>query len=244
MNLGADTRLISEFPVRLGELGEILHRRRVAVGVDARGQLVLARPDSIEVDFSGDDDRRKEVARLVDEVDGDNTDDAAWEDAEETGVLTVRLEPETRTDRWGLRRLNEELTRFHANRIAAGLNHVVFGANSVIPSLLGGALTGASAPASPPLSVITPENKAALITTAAPTTAPSMPSSAAATRRPSPSAGPRPGHGTAHRVDRWREPTGACVPAQPGSRLVARPPARRLAVEPGDRGDRRRGRAR
>jgi Subtilase family len=174
VNVGAEPRLISEFPARLGELGAILHRRRVAVGVDARGQLVLARPDSIEVDFSGNDDSRKEVARLVDEVDGDNTDDAAWEDAEETGVLTVRLEPETRTDQWGLRRLNEEIIRFHANGIAAGLNHVVFGANSMIPSLLGGALVGASAPASPPLSVITPENKAALITTAAPTTAPSM----------------------------------------------------------------------
>jgi hypothetical protein len=172
VNVGA--ALISEFPARLGELGEILRRRRVAVGVDASGQVVLARPDSIEVDFSGDDDRRKQVARLVDEVDGDNSGDADWEDAEETGVLTVRLEPEIGADRWGLRRLNAELARFRANGIAAELNHVVFGANSVIPSLLGGALTGATAPASPPLAVTTPENRAALITTAEPTAAPAL----------------------------------------------------------------------
>ena len=43
--------MIAEFPARLGELAEILRRRRVGVGVDARGQVVLARPDSIEVEF-------------------------------------------------------------------------------------------------------------------------------------------------------------------------------------------------
>jgi hypothetical protein len=168
-------RPIGEFPARLGELGELLHRRRIAVGVDARGQLVLARPDSIQVDFSGDDDRRKQVARLVDEVDGDNTDDAIWEDAEETGVLTVRVEPEDAgAYRWSLRGLNEQLSRFQASGVAAELNHVVFGANSMIPSLLGAALTGAAVPASSPLTLMTPENRAALITTAEPSVASAM----------------------------------------------------------------------
>jgi subtilisin family serine protease len=89
-------------------------------------------------------------------------------------VLTVRLEPEARDERWGFGGVNAQLARFHANGIAAEINHVVFGANSPIPSLLGGALTGATAPASSPLTVMTPENKAALITTAEPATAPSI----------------------------------------------------------------------
>ena len=56
--------VISEFPARLGALEEILSRRWIGIGVDTRGQLVLARPDSIQVEFNGDMDRRKSVLEV------------------------------------------------------------------------------------------------------------------------------------------------------------------------------------
>ena len=72
----------------------------------------------------------------------------------------------------GSTRLNDRSPASTPTASRAELNHVVFGAHSVIPQVLGGALTGASAPASAPTSVMTPENKAVLITTAEPTVAP------------------------------------------------------------------------
>ena len=91
-------------------------------------------------------------------------------------MLTVRVPAEVSNgggeSRWRLDALNDTVARFHANDIPAELNHVVFGAHSAIPQVLGGALTGSSAPPSIPITVMTPENKAVLITTAEPTVAP------------------------------------------------------------------------
>jgi Subtilase family len=166
---------ITEFPARLGTLEEILSRRRIGIGVDTRGQLVLARPDSIQVEFDGDTTRRKSVLEVVNQLDADN-EAVDLEDGEETGVLTVRVpsrdpEPEGES-RWPLDGLNNSIAHFASNGIRADLNHVVFGAHSVIPRLLGGALTGSSAPASSATTIMTPENKAVLLTTAEPTVAP------------------------------------------------------------------------
>jgi hypothetical protein len=102
--------VVTEYPARLGELAEILRRRRIGVGVDARGQLVLARPDSIQVDFNGTTKRRKAVLDLVDQIDADNGDAVERYDAEATGVLTVQVAAEV-TDiggepRWTLNALN------------------------------------------------------------------------------------------------------------------------------------------
>jgi Subtilase family len=170
-----DGQVIAEFPARLGGLAEILRRRHVGVGVDSRGRVVLARPDAIEVEFDGDARRRKKVLALADKSGADNRDvDIA--DAKETGVLTVRVAAEVvdacGESRWRLDRLNDAVARFQSKGVRADLNHVVFGAHSAIPQVLGGALTGASAPPSAATTVMTPENKAVLITTAEPTVAP------------------------------------------------------------------------
>jgi hypothetical protein len=168
--------IVREFPAQLGQLAEILSRRRIGVGVDARGQLVLARPDSIQVDFDGNSKRRKTVLELVEQIDADNADVVERYDAETTGVLTVKVAAEV-TDvsgepRWRLDALNSALARFSDKGIRTDLNHVVFGAHSPVPRVLGGALTGSSAPSSSPTTIMTPENKAVLITTAEPTVAP------------------------------------------------------------------------
>ena len=168
--------VIHEFPARLGGLAEILQRRRVGVGVDTRGLMVLARPDSIQVEFTGGTKRRTTILGLVELLAGDNQ-KADLPEARQTGVLTVRIPAEVGTgggeSRWRLDALNDAVARFHANGIPADLNHVVFGAHSAIPQVLGGALTGSSStPPSQPITVMTPENKAVLITTAEPTVAP------------------------------------------------------------------------
>ncbi len=139
--------VITEFPVRLGALEEILNRRRIGVGVDFRGQLVLARPDSIQVEFNGDTTRRKSVLEVVHQLDADN-EAVDIEDGEDTGVLTVRVPVEApeggNGSRWPLDGLNDSIARFTSNDIRADLNHVVFGAHSAVPRILGGALTGSS----------------------------------------------------------------------------------------------------
>ena len=167
--------VISDFPARLGALEEILSRRRIGVGVDTRGQLVLARPDSIQVEFNGDMDRRKSVLEVVNEIDADN-EAVDLDEAEDTGVLTVRVPAEVGDQRgearWLLDGVNGAIASFASKDIRADLNHVVFGAHSAIPRMLGGAVTGSSAPASSPTTITTPENKAVLITTAEPTVAP------------------------------------------------------------------------
>jgi subtilisin family serine protease len=165
-------RVVGEFPWSLGGAAEVLHRRRIGVGVDRRGQVVLARPDSIQVDFGGDERQRDRVATLVNKTDCSAPDATEWDEAEATGVLTVRLDPEERNGRWQLGRLDAELSRFHDEGVRAELNHVVFGASSAIPALLGGAVAGAAAPLTSPTAVMTPENKAVLITTAEPTIRP------------------------------------------------------------------------
>ena len=146
------------------------------MGVDSRGRIVLARPDSIQVDFMGGTKRRTTILGLVEQLDGDN-EKADLVEARQTGVLTVRVPAEVSNgggeSRWRLDALNDTVARFHANDISAELNHVVFGAHSAIPQVLGGALTGSSTPPATPITVATPENKAVLITTAEPTVAPS-----------------------------------------------------------------------
>ena len=170
--------MLHEYPGRLGGLAEIFRRRRVGVGVDSRGRLVLARPDTIEVDFAGGTARRRKILELVGKVDGRNN-DLDLTEARSTGVLTVRLASELDDgddrggeSRWRLDRLNDTVDRFRANEVGADVNHVVFGAHSSITQVLGGALTGASAPPSAATTVMTPENKAVLITTAQPAVAP------------------------------------------------------------------------
>ena len=113
MNGAEPPRVVGEFPWSLGGAAEVLHRRRIGVGVDRRGQVVLARPDSIQVDFGGDERQRDSVATLVNKADCSEPDATEWDEAEATGVLTVRLDPEERNGRWQLGRLDAELSRFH-----------------------------------------------------------------------------------------------------------------------------------
>jgi Subtilase family len=174
VNGNPDEPAVREFPAPLGSLADVLHRRRIAVGVDGRGQLVIARPDTIQVDFADDADHRNAVLKLVGEIDADNDDVLERDDAERTGVLTVKLPTREAGDerRWPLTAAASEVGRFRSYGVGADFNYVVFGAHAAIPRILGGALTGSSAPATSALTVMTPENKAVLLTTAEPTVAP------------------------------------------------------------------------
>jgi hypothetical protein len=158
--------------VRLGALAPRLHRRRVAVGVDGRGRLVLARPDSIQVDFRDDAEHRRSVLDLLAEVEAENGTDEQLQDAEDTGVLTVRVPPEGDEERWRLGPVDAAAARFGARQIRTDFNYVVFGAASAVPQALGAALTGSAVPPSTMATVMTPENRAVLLTTAEPTIAP------------------------------------------------------------------------
>ena len=171
-------RIVREYPAQLGDVAEIFRRRRIGAALDPFGNVVFARPDSIEVDFRGRGTRKQEVLELVERLEGDNAGAAGHFNAEETGVLTVQVPTSTteisREERWPMQRLNEAVEHFRSNGVDAGLRYVVFGANVVLPP----ALTASSAVAAR-LGIAgrttdkTPAGKPVMLTTAHPSVRPS-----------------------------------------------------------------------
>ena len=111
MNGAEPPRVVGEFPWSLGGAAEVLHRRRIGVGVDRRGQVVLARPDSIQVDFGGDDRQRDGVATLVNKADCSEqpTQPSGTKPRRPACSRSVSPDPEERNGRWQLGRLDAEL---------------------------------------------------------------------------------------------------------------------------------------
>ena len=138
--------IVREFPVQLGDVAEIFRRRWIGAALDASGNVVLARPDSIQVDFDGRSARKNRDPRVGrSTIDGDNLRRRRLFAAEETGVLTVQVPTSTteisREERWPMQRLNEAVEHFRSNGVDAGLRYVVFGPSVALPP----ALTASSA---------------------------------------------------------------------------------------------------
>ena len=164
-------RVVSDLPVQLGALAPVFQRRRIAVGLDRRGNVVLARPHSIQVDFRGDRKHKRAALELVKPIEADNSEVRARYDPEATGVLTVYVPPTeaeiNEETRWSVAGLNAQLDRFRRQGIRADLRHVILGAQSLIPLVLSGAATR-SAMLTPRLTSAEPDSLATLLTTAEP----------------------------------------------------------------------------
>ena len=168
---GGVPRVVSDLPVQLGALAPVFQRRRIAVGLDRRGNVVLARPHSIQVDFRGDRKHKRAALELVKPIEADNSEVRARYDPEATGVLTVYVPPTeaeiNEETRWSLDGLNAQLDRFRRQGIRADLRHVILGAQSLIPLVLSGAATR-SPMLAPRLTSAEPDSLATLLTTAEP----------------------------------------------------------------------------
>jgi subtilisin family serine protease len=171
-------RVVSDLPARLDDLAPVFQRRRIAAGVDGQGRIVLARPDTIQVDFGGNDDRKAAVLDLVEQLDADNTDVVERNDAGATGVLTVAVPTATTEidgeERWPLAALNSHLALFSGHGVAANLSHVIFGAHSAIPGVVGGASNGSPLAGSAAKILRTPEDRAVVLSTAEPAAVPAF----------------------------------------------------------------------
>jgi Subtilase family len=163
--------VVTDLPVRLGELAPVFQRRRIAAGVDAGGRLVLVRPDRIDVQYDSDEERRT-ANDLVGELDADST------ETDEMGVLSVALNTTSTDiageDRWPLATINRSLSLFRSRGIVASPNHIVFGAHSSVPALLGGASSDTPLRGAAAKIFRTPEDRSVVLTTAEPTAAPAF----------------------------------------------------------------------
>lgn len=167
-------RVLSDFPVPLGELAEIFLRCRIAVGLDRQGHVVLARPHSIQVDFRGDRHRRKQALELTKPIDADNSDVMDRYGPDATGMLTVRVPASEAAigeeQRWSVDGLDAQLQRFRSNGFRADLRHVVVGAQSLIPAILNAA--AATTMSTPSTTSAGHDELTTLLTTAEPAIAP------------------------------------------------------------------------
>lgn len=140
------TRRVTDHPGRLGDLAPIFERRRIAVGTDGNGHVVLARPASFVVD-GRDQDRRQDILELIGRIDTDNGNVEERLEARTTGMLTVDVPSELieigGERRWSVDRAAEYVGRFAEAGIAADLRHVFLGAQSVVPKLVGASATWA-----------------------------------------------------------------------------------------------------
>ena len=137
---------------------------------------MLARPDSIQVEFNGDSTRRKIGARS-------RRADRRRQRRPSTGTTPrrpasspCRCRPRSVDQRgeprWRLDGLNGALAHFTPRTSAPTSTTSSSGLTLRSHGCSGASLTGSSAPASSPTTIMTPENKAVLITTAEPTVAP------------------------------------------------------------------------
>ena len=124
----------------LGDLGPIFARRRIAAGVDRNGNLVLVRPDKIQVDYS-DKGRREQIDRIVATIGADNSDETERDLALRSGVWTVNvpavLDESGPEPRWPVEPLDGYLGLFEDVDIRAIPCHVFIGSQSHVPRFLG-----------------------------------------------------------------------------------------------------------
>jgi subtilisin family serine protease len=137
-------RPLADHPAPLGPLAEIFQRRRIAVGIDAAGQVVLARPDSVLAAVRNDRERNALVG-FVEKYDKEQAEGIRGRgDDKSLPFETVSLaaaEPDeiNGEPRWSLRRVDETRRAIASldTPIETELNHVVFGEQVVRGNPLG-----------------------------------------------------------------------------------------------------------
>jgi hypothetical protein len=142
--------LVKDHPAPLNTLAEIFDRRNIAVGIDSSGQVVLARPDSLlaEVRTSGE---RASLAGYVQQYDKKQAARIRRPgDGKELPLVAVRLpgverEQVNGESRWTLTRVQRAIGELAGLNppVAAELNHVFLGAQTVTGNPLGAPATWA-----------------------------------------------------------------------------------------------------
>ena len=160
-----------------GDLAEIFERRKIAVGLDGSGSVILVRPDSIVIDPLGDRDRVNEIAGRVAERDQKEA-ERILRDATTDGIDVVRvpvpdagLREINRQRRWSVEPALKQVNAYRAAGYRCELNHVLIGAQVFTGDPLGAHATWVGDMAFPS-STTTTGGKAALFSTAHPTAKP------------------------------------------------------------------------
>lgn len=170
--------LVADHPAPLGDLAQIFLDRRIAVGIDFDGQVVLARPDSVLVDDGGTDERRRAIAEVVRTFDNDQANLIERGEADRVlDVVEIKLDVTDATqinneDRWSLRRADDLLAQFAEAKIAAELNHVALGSQTIIGSPLGAQAHWAGEMAFTGRTAKGADDRTVMLTTAEPATRP------------------------------------------------------------------------
>ena len=160
-------------PRPAGPLAEILTRRRIAVGIDERQRLVLARPDSLLVRIGGSARRRDRIASWVDAWDRDQAQRIAAPDPERTlRFETVRF-PAGYFDQSepSLAGVAGTWRQLSADGHDVELNHVVLGAPA-LSTMLGASASNAGDVTLAAQAVKNADGAMVLRSTAQPATAP------------------------------------------------------------------------
>jgi hypothetical protein len=135
--------LVEDHPGSLGPLADIFDRRRIAVGIDSSGNVVLCRPDTVLAEIPADSETRK---RLAAHVGKDDPRQGRWIEEVSDEYLprfaTVQIEPAREMingeRRWTLRPAIELLNKPpSAGPAPSELNHVFLGAQTVSGNPLG-----------------------------------------------------------------------------------------------------------
>ena len=170
---------VTDQPVPLGEdFAQVLSDRNIAVGADANGNVILARPDTVVVDVSLRNEDREKVASIVGRFDSEQAGLIRSGEREVAGVVTVRIEHPAKVarhseQRWSLEAVNEFVAQLRQEGLDADLNLVVIGAQGMTGSPLGIPTSWAGEMVFPgQLTNKTPNDKTVLLTTALPASRP------------------------------------------------------------------------
>ena len=137
--------LVSDHPAPLNTLAEIFDRRKIAVGIDSSGHVVLARPDALLAEIETVE-QRESLARYVERYDKEQADRVRRPTDIEKRLpfVTVRLPGVERglingEDRWTLTPVQHAIRELAALQppVEAELNHVFLGAPAVKGNPLG-----------------------------------------------------------------------------------------------------------
>jgi len=135
---------VAEHPERLGALAPIFLRRKIAIGVDGTGELVLVRPDSVVVDLGETRESFDRALAAIAKYDERRAGELA-ERREELagGLVAVPVRNPEPIDihnegRWSVLPVQEALDRLREAGAVAEPNHIVLGSQGIRGFPVGG----------------------------------------------------------------------------------------------------------
>jgi hypothetical protein len=159
-------------------LADSFRRRRIAVGVDRDGQVILVRPDSVVCDGRGDAARRAVIASLVARFDPEQAERIGGQDRPKRilDIIKVDLSASLGSDEesWNLDAVHSFMDAARDEGLAAEYNHVVIGGQNVTGSPLGAQAHWAGEMAFPAREATGGDGSTVLLTTAEPATRPAF----------------------------------------------------------------------